>query len=134
MDQELCVCDDFCHCKLVGMWSHGSLRVMNGQGWHHLGNVCANSATIWGRFHRVFKCNCQHSRVHTHYPANVHTKRTMSVHMAIRFIRSVIAMLARALRRGSQFVSRNYSKAKKASMQVFLTKGRLTRRRKQRLG
>ena len=96
MNVGYCVCEGFCRCNLIGVDVSGSPRSINGQGWHHLGRLCANSLSITQNLGRVFKCHCRHSKVKTHYPNGSCNEHTMDVHMATRLIRSVISMLAGA--------------------------------------
>ena len=98
-----------------------SPRVINGQGWHHLGKLYSNSNIIEQKFHKFIKCDCQYSRVKDHDPTKEPTKHAMDVHIAIKLIRSVIAMLACVWSRSPTFAPREYS-TKKASMEALLFK------------
>ena len=46
LDDGYCVCDDFCQCNLVGMYTDYTPRVVNGQDWHHLGTMYSNCDVV----------------------------------------------------------------------------------------
>ena len=62
LGEGYCVCGDFCQCNLVGMQSGYTPRVINGQGWHHLGMMHSNCEVVGQRFRQV-KCDCLYSQV-----------------------------------------------------------------------
>ena len=99
-----CVGDGFCQCNLVGVELLGNPLNINGQGWHHPGMLYANSDAVWHKFPQLFKCNCQYSRIKTHYPRSDCNKHAMDARIATSFARSVVSMFADMPRDDAQLV------------------------------
>ena len=106
MGYGCCVGRDVCQCNWVGVEVSGRPRIINGQGWHHLGMLFSNSGVVFHESARVFECNCRYSQVNTHYPNQDCHKHTMDGLIATKLIRAVVDMFAEVSRDDPQLCPR----------------------------